>query len=120
MHHNAAWHEPVQDRREELVPTRIGSWPSKMLAKTKRNLAISSRYYWSVCFFHLSKDASKFFGFTEYFVAVALMALAWTIADVRYKFRIATAPIPLQVTTYSVVDVIGLWTRLTDWWRAEQ
>ena len=38
----------------------------------------------------------------------------------RYKFRVATAPIPLQVTTYSVVGIIGQLTRLTDWWRAEQ
>ncbi|SAK27459.1 hypothetical protein [Burkholderia multivorans] len=79
-----------------------------------------SQCYWSVCFFHLSKDAPKFFGFSEYLAAVALMALAWTIADVRYKFRIATAPFPLQVTTYSVIGVIGVLTLLTDWWRAEQ
>ncbi|WP_175663039.1 hypothetical protein [Burkholderia ambifaria] len=79
-----------------------------------------SQCYWSFCFFHLSKDAPKFFGFSEYLAAVALMALAWTIADVRYKFRIATAPLPLQVTTYAVVGIIGFLTLVTDWWRAEQ
>ncbi|MFM0309601.1 hypothetical protein P0D71_17600 [Paraburkholderia sp. RL17-383-BIF-A] len=79
-----------------------------------------SHCYWSVCFFHLSKDVPKFFGFAEYLAAVALMALAWTIADVRYKFRVATAPIPLQITTYSVVGAVGLLTLVTDLWRAKQ
>lgn len=76
--------------------------------------------YWSVCFVHLQKDDPKFFGFAEYLAAVALMALAWTIADERYKFRVATAPIPLETVTFSVVGGVGLLTLLTDWWRAEQ
>ncbi len=76
--------------------------------------------YWSVCFVHLQKDDPKFFGFAEYLAAVALMALAWTIADSRYKFRIATAPVPLETVTFAVVGGVGLLTLLTDWWRAEQ
>ena len=79
-----------------------------------------SQCYWWICFVHLPKDSPKFFGFAEYLAAVALMALAWTIADVRYKFRVATAPIPLQFTTYWVVGAVGLLTLVTDWWRAEQ
>lgn len=48
------------------------------------------------------------------------MVLAWTIADVRYRFRVRTAPIPLQGITFSVVGIVGILTLLTDWWRAEQ
>jgi len=48
------------------------------------------------------------------------MVLAWTIADVRYRFRIRTAPIPLLGITFSVVSTIGLLTLLTDLWRTEQ
>src|SRR5690349_19670006 len=76
--------------------------------------------YWTICFVPLAVSDPKFFGFAEYLAAVALMALAWTLADVRYKFRVATAPIPLQNTTYTVVGAVGLLTLLTDWWRAEQ
>jgi hypothetical protein len=48
------------------------------------------------------------------------MVLAWTIADVRYRFRIRSAPIPLQGITFSVVSAVGVLTLLTDLWRAEQ
>ena len=47
---------------------------------------------------------------------------AWrseTLADFRYKFRGATAPIPLQMTTYAGVATVGILTLLTDLWRTE-
>jgi hypothetical protein len=47
------------------------------------------------------------------------MVLAWTIADVRYRFRVRTAPIPLQGFTFTVVMAVGILTLLTDLWRAE-
>ncbi|MBR8188701.1 hypothetical protein [Burkholderia vietnamiensis] len=90
------------------------------MAKVPEIEQMPSLCYWSVCFTHLQKEDPKFFGFSEYLAAVALMALAWTIADARYKFRIATAPIPLEAVTFSVVGGVGLLTLLTDWWRAEQ
>ena len=37
----------------------------------------------------------------------AVCVLAWTIADVRYRFRVRTAPIPLQGITFSVVTAVG-------------
>ncbi|MBA5983308.1 hypothetical protein HT737_28010 [Pseudomonas sp. MD195_PC81_125] len=48
------------------------------------------------------------------------MVLAWTIGDVRYRFRIQAAPIPLRGITFSVVTAVGILTLLTDLWRAEQ
>jgi hypothetical protein len=73
-----------------------------------------------VCFEPLVGNGPKIFGFSEFLAALALMVLCWTIADFRYRFRIRTAPIPLQWVTFLVVGAIGLLTLLTDWWRAEQ
>lgn len=73
-----------------------------------------------VCFIPLDATAPKFFGFSEFLAGLALMVLAWTIADVRYRFRVRTAPIPLQGITFAVVAGVGVLTLLTDLWRAEQ
>ena len=73
-----------------------------------------------VCFIPLDASGQKFFGFSEFLAALALMVLAWTIADVRYRFRVRTAPIPLHGVTFSVVTAVGILALLTDLWRAEQ
>lgn len=73
----------------------------------------------SVCFTPLL-STEKFFGFSEFLTGLALMVLAWTIADVRYRFRVNTAPIPLLGITFSVITLIGILTLLTDLWRAEK
>ena len=76
--------------------------------------------YWSICFVPLRAQDPKFFGFSEFLAALALMVLAWTIADIRYRFRVRTAPLPLEGGTYTIVGIVGVLTLLTDWWRAEQ
>lgn len=82
---------------------------------------MSSDYcYGFVCFVPLDANAPKFFGFSEFLAGLALMVLAWTIADVRYRFRVRTAPLPLQGITFTVVAAVGVLTLLTDLWRAEQ
>lgn len=68
----------------------------------------------------LSSEGTKFFGFSEFLAGLALMILAWTTADIRYRFRIDTAPIPMKTITFSMVLIIGLLTILTDLWRAEE
>jgi hypothetical protein len=73
-----------------------------------------------VCFIPLDGSGQKFFGFAEFLAGLALMVLAWTIADVRYRFRVQTAPIPLLGITFLVVAAVGVLTLLTDLWRAEQ
>lgn len=75
---------------------------------------------WGICFAPLDGNAQKFFGFSEFLGGLALMVLAWTIADVRYRFRVRIAPIPLMGITFSVVTAVGVLTLLTDLWRAEQ
>lgn len=75
---------------------------------------------WGICFFPLDSNGQKFFGFSEFLASLALMVLAWTIADVRYRFRLRSAPIPLQGISFSVITAVGVLTLLTDLWRAEQ
>lgn len=72
-----------------------------------------------ICFVPLEANAPKFFGFSEFLAGLALMVLAWTIADIRYRFRIRSAPIPLYGLTFAVVAAIGIFTLLTDLWRAQ-
>src|SRR5688572_5011542 len=76
--------------------------------------------YGSVCFFPLTDDSPSFFGFAEFLTALALMVLAWTISDFRYRFRVRITPMPLQGFTFAVVAIVGLLTLLTDLWRAEE
>lgn len=76
--------------------------------------------YGFVCFIPLDASGSKFFGFSEFLAGLALMVLAWTIADIRYQFRVKTAPLPLLGLTFAMVTAVGILTLLTDLWRAEQ
>jgi hypothetical protein len=59
------------------------------------------------------------FEFSEFLSAVALLAVVYTIADVRYKFRIAVTPCPLYGITFVLIAIIGLQTLLTEIWMAE-
>jgi hypothetical protein len=72
-----------------------------------------------ICFYALDPDSPKFFGFAEYLAAMALLVLAWTIADARYQFRIETAPLPLQRIAFVNVALVGILSLLTDLWRAQ-
>jgi hypothetical protein len=73
----------------------------------------------AIQFVPLDPSSPKFFGFSELLAGLALMVLAWTIADSRYRFRVSTAPLPLQRLTFVVVLVVGVLTLLTDLWRAQ-
>lgn len=79
-----------------------------------------AKCYWNVCFAPLEVESAGFFGFSEYLAGLALMALVWTIADERYRFRVKTAPFPIQDITYSIVALVGFLTLFTDLWRAEK
>tara|TARA_R110002073_G_scaffold336307_1_gene532211 strand:+ start:569 stop:2269 length:1701 start_codon:yes stop_codon:yes gene_type:complete len=72
-----------------------------------------------ICFAALDPASPKIFGFSEFLAGLALMVLAWTISDFRYRFRVRVTAIPLMGLTFSVVASIGILTLLTDIWRAE-
>lgn len=80
---------------------------------------IAEHCYGYVCFIPLYTSGPKFFGFSEFLTGLAFMVLAWTIADIRYWFRVRTAPLPLQGLTFAMVTAVGILTLLTDLWRAE-
>ncbi|UXR65924.1 hypothetical protein EZJ49_06650 [Bdellovibrio bacteriovorus] len=68
----------------------------------------------------MSSTDPKLFGFAEFLSGLALMVLAWTIADVRYRFRIRTAPLPLQGITFFGMTALGVLALATDLWRAQE
>ena len=76
--------------------------------------------YRFLCFAPLDGSGPRIFGFAEFLTALALMVLAWTIADVRYRFRLRTAPFPLEFASFATVGILGALTLLTDLWRAER
>lgn len=69
-------------------------------------------------FFTLNPADPKIFGFAEYIAALALMVLAWTTVDYRYRFRVETARFDIRRIAFTAVAVIGLLTLVTDVWRA--
>lgn len=85
-----------------------------------RNDVPNDHCYWFVCFAPLEANVPQILGFEEFLTGLALMVLAWTIADPVYRFRIKTAPIPLIEITFGIATVIGVLTLLTDVWRAER
>lgn len=59
------------------------------------------------------------FGFPEFLTALALLVLVFTVGDVRYRFRIAVAPVPLSRIAFISALVIGLATLVVDAWYGE-
>jgi len=70
-------------------------------------------------FIPLDPNAARIFGFSEYLTSLALMAIVWTIADVRYRFRVMTNHFVSPKSTFYVIVAVGFSTLLTDLWRAE-
>lgn len=62
---------------------------------------------------------SSIFGFAEFISALALLVIVYTIADIRYHFRIAIASVPLFELTYILIAVIGFGTLLANVWFSE-
>ncbi|MFC5580053.1 hypothetical protein [Rhodanobacter terrae] len=76
-------------------------------------------YFASLHFVPLQTTGAKTFGLPEYISGLALMVLAWTIADAKYHFRLDVAPFNARLITYAVVVAVGAATLLTDVWRAQ-
>ena len=63
---------------------------------------------------------TSIFGFAEFGTALALLIIVYTISDVRYRFRINVAPIPLFRLTYVLLGIIGFGSLFSDVWFAER
>ncbi|RYG98165.1 MAG: hypothetical protein EON58_07945 [Alphaproteobacteria bacterium] len=73
-----------------------------------------------MCLQELDPKGVRLFGFPEFLTGLALMVLAWTIADYRYKFRVRTAPVvSIPPATFYLMGTLGLLTLGTDLWRSE-
>lgn len=75
--------------------------------------------YLGICFTTPSGLESSIFGFAEFISALALLVIVYTITGLRYRFRIAVAPLPLFPLTYVLIGIVGFGTLLTDIWVAE-
>lgn len=76
--------------------------------------------YWLLCFVPLELPGNpKIFGFAEFIQALALLVVLYTIADTRYKFRLAITPGALYPTTFGLIAVITIQTLMTDVWLAQ-
>jgi hypothetical protein len=62
------------------------------------------------------------FRFGDFIVAFALLTIVYTVADARYRFRLAIAPTTfhLFVETFFLICAIGIGTLLTDLWLRER
>ena len=61
----------------------------------------------------------KIFGFAEYISALTLLVLIYTLTDVRHKFRLAIAPLPLYKLSFVVIGSIGAISLLGEVWIAK-
>ena len=71
-----------------------------------------------VCFVNAQSDG-HIFGFGEFVQAFALLVLIYTISDVRSRFRVSTAPIPIWGISFWVSAAIGAATVISDFWFAK-
>jgi hypothetical protein len=63
--------------------------------------------------------ASPIFNFAAFVQALALLVIVYTLTGIRYRFRLAVAPIPLRGLTFVFIGVIGFGTLITDMWFAK-
>lgn len=66
-----------------------------------------------------SQGGPKIFGFSEFISALALLVIVYTVTDIRYRFRVEVAPLPLFRLTYVLIAAIGFGALLTEVWFAE-
>lgn len=71
-----------------------------------------------ICFHSLNPQGAKIFGFAEFLAALALIVVAWTIADRRYVLHLQMARWPVRRIAFHTVAVVGVLALLTDVWRA--
>lgn len=64
----------------------------------------------------LTGDSPDIFGFSDFLAGLALMVLAWTLGDKKYRFRVSVAPIPLYSVTFYAVGLVGVLVLLTELW----
>ena len=77
-------------------------------------------HYIGICMVKPEQSIASIFGFSTFVTALALMVLIYATTDVRYRFRMATAPFPVRGVALFVMIFDGLGTLLTDMWFNEK
>ncbi|KAF0166088.1 MAG: hypothetical protein FD157_707 [Rhodocyclaceae bacterium] len=75
--------------------------------------------FWDICLVP-TKEVVSLFGFKDFIAALALLIIIYTVSDIRYRFRVSVAPIPLFKITYALIGLIGFGTLATDIWINEK
>ena len=70
----------------------------------------------AICFVQPPVQTGKVFGFAEFVQAFALLAVVYTLSDVRYRFRVQTARLPVYALTFISCGLIGFGTLVSDFW----
>lgn len=79
------------------------------------------RQLFNLCFREATENASpSIFGFAEFIGALALLVVVYTTTDVKYKFRIRVASLPLLYIAFIVIGIVGLGSLITDFWMASK
>ena len=73
----------------------------------------------ALCFVPLMEPSPGIFGLQQFVPGLALMVLAWTTADARYRFRVASAALPVRTITFAILAIVGPLTLLTSLWHAQ-
>lgn len=80
---------------------------------------LSDYCFGALCFVPLTEPSPGVFGLQQFVPGLALMSLAWTTADARYRFRVASAALPVRTITFAVLAIVGPLTLLTRLWHAQ-
>ncbi|MBL5827132.1 hypothetical protein [Serratia fonticola] len=67
-----------------------------------------------------TSGSTKLFGFSEFLASLALLVVIFTVSDIRYKFRIAIAPIPLYGITFFIISLTGFGSLISDIWVSQK
>ncbi|MBX9630109.1 MAG: hypothetical protein K2X67_06250 [Burkholderiales bacterium] len=95
------------------------AWESQVAA-IPPPVALPESCYWHFCFGPIANPpAEHLFGFSEFIAALALLTVVYTIADIRYRFRLACVPGPLYLSTFIVIGIVGLHTLVSGVWIAQ-
>lgn len=75
---------------------------------------------WNFCFTAV-RDASyvKIFGYAEFLASLAILVIIFTITDIRYKFRVAIASLPITFIAFVAILFVGFGTLVSEIWAAE-
>jgi hypothetical protein len=101
----------------QLLPTT----PTSIVNAAQGNTVACLTRLLGVCFVTPApRPQQPVFGFAQFLTVFALLMVAYTLSDARYRFRLAVAPIPLIKLTFILSGFIGVTTLLTSIWFVEQ